>query len=511
MNGSQGVLTSADGNGAAASELEHFDVLVVGAGLSGIDAAYRLQTSSPDRSFQILEAREEIGGTWDLFRYPGIRSDSDMITLGFPFRPWRGEKSIADGVAIRTYIADTAREFGIDRRIRFGHRVTAVSWSSTVSLWTVDVTLRDGSASRLTCNFLYMCSGYYDYAGGYTPAFPGIERFGGSVVHPQAWPQGLEVAGRRVVVIGSGATAVTLVPALVALGADVVMLQRSPTYVVSRPARDPAARRIRRFLPSTLADGVIRWKNILLGIATYRLSKSRPDKVKALIVDGVRQQLAPGYDVAKHFTPSYNPWDQRVCLVPDGDLFAALRSGNAKVVTDRIASFMEDGIELESGDILPADIVVSATGLVIQLVGGATVSVDGQKTALSEHMLYKGMMFSGVPNFAIAFGYTNASWTLKCDLTARYVCRLLNRMRRRGERICTPTLPAKGVEPEKMLDFTSGYVERAAKVLPRQGAKSPWRVHQNYVSDLLALSFGRLEDGVMRFERGPTSSLGPRA
>jgi len=494
-----------------AAPIQHLDVLIVGAGLSGVDAAYRLQTECAGKSYQILEARDEIGGTWDLFRYPGIRSDSDMNTLGFPFRPWHGEKSIADGESIRQYISDTAREFGIDRQIRFGHRVTKAAWTSEDARWIVDVERADGSVVRFSCGLVFMCSGYYDYSGGYTPSYPGIADFRGLVVHPQRWPEGLEVAGRQVVVVGSGATAVTLVPALAAQGANVVMLQRSPTYVVSRPARDPVARRLRRFLPGFVADGAIRWKNILLGIVTYRLSKRRPEKVKGLILKGIRAQVGPDYDVARHFTPSYNPWDQRVCLVPDGDLFATLRSGRAKIITDRIATFTVDGLKLESGETLTADIVVSATGLVIQLMGGAVIEVDGRSINFAERMLYKGMMFSDVPNFAFAFGYTNASWTLKCDLTARYVCRLLNRMEKRGERICMPTLPAGGVEPEEMLDFSSGYVKRASAILPRQGAKSPWRVHQNYVSDLLALSFGRLDDGVMKFERGRAERNGAQS
>lgn len=478
---------------------EHLDMIIVGAGLSGVDAAYRLQSAFPARRYAILEARAAIGGTWDLFRYPGIRSDSDMHTLGFPFRPWRGEKSIADGDAIRDYIRDTAAEFGIDRHIRFGHRVTRASWSSADARWTVEGQDADGRPFRLTAGFLFMCSGYYDYAAGYMPDFPDLERFAGRVVHPQQWPEDLAVEGRRVVVIGSGATAMTLVPALVRQGAHVTMLQRSPTYVVSRAARDPIALWLHRRLPGGLADRLVRWKNILLGITTYRLARRSPDRVRRMILDGVRRQLGAAVDIDRHFSPSYNPWDQRVCLVPDGDLFTALREGKAEIVTDGIAGFAEDGIRLASGERLPADIVVSATGLVIQLMGGAEILVDGVRVQPSDRMLYKGMMFDDIPNFAFAFGYTNASWTLKCDLTARYVCRLLKHMDRRGYAVCVPRLDARAGARQPMLDFSSGYVRRANALLPGQGRRAPWRVHQNYILDFMALGIGSVDDGAMEF------------
>jgi cation diffusion facilitator CzcD-associated flavoprotein CzcO len=487
---------------ASASALEHFQVLIVGAGLSGVDMAYHLQRQRPGDRYAILEARARIGGTWDLFRYPGIRSDSDMLTLGFPFRPWRGEKSIADGGSIRDYIQETAEVFGIDRHVRFGHRVVQAAWDSSAALWTLDVLVgEETTARRLTCGFLVMCSGYYDYDRAFTPTFDGAEDFKGRIIQPQFWPDNLDYAGKQVVVVGSGATAMTLVPAMARDAAHVTMLQRSPTYVVSRPAKDAAAAWLQARLPASLAGALARWKNILLGIATYRFARNKPDKAKRLILGGVRRALGPDFDVATHFTPRYNPWDQRVCLVPDGDLFKTLRGGRASIVTDQIERFTSTGLRLKSGAEAPADIVVLATGLVIKLMGGAQITVDGQVQDLSKAMLYKGMMFSDVPNLALAFGYTNASWTLKCDLTARYVCRLLGHMQHRKMDICAPRVSDPSVQPEPMLDFSSGYVQRAAQVMPRQGSKAPWRVHQNYVSDMLALKFGRLRDGAMTFAR----------
>ncbi len=481
---------------------EHFDVLIVGAGLSGIDAAYRLKTLCPGKTFGILEARGVIGGTWDLFRFPGIRSDSAMHTLGFPFRPWRDERVIADGASIRGYIRDTAEHYGIDRDIRFGQRVVRASWSSPAARWTLDVSSEaDGAVAQMTCAFLYLCSGYYDYAGGYLPEFPGIERFGGRVVHPQQWPSDLDYTGKRVVVIGSGATAVTMVPALAETAAHVTMLQRSPSYIVSRPARDALAERLRRHLPRRLADGLARWADVLTGAATYTLARRLPAAARRAVLTGVRQQLGADYDVEKDFSPRYNPWDQRVCLAPDGDLFVAIRSGRVTVVTDEIGSFTETGVRLRSGREIPADIIVSATGLVMRLAGGMDVVVDGVCADLSQKLVYKGMMLSDVPNLALAFGYINASWTLKCDLTARTVCRLLNHMARRGYVSCTPRRRDPAIADEPLLNFTSGYVRRAEGVLPRQGTKTPWKVHQNYLLDMLTLRFGRIEDGVLEFAR----------
>lgn len=469
---------------------EHFDVVVVGAGISGIGAGYHLQANGPDRSYVILEGRERLGGTWDLFRYPGIRSDSDMYTLGFSFKPWTDAKAIADGPAILRYLDETAREYGVDRHIRYGHRVKRADWSSADALWTV-VADRDGAEIAFTCAFLFMATGYYNYARGHTPDFPGIEDFKGRIVHPQFWTDDVDYAGKRVVVIGSGATAVTLVPELAKQAAHVTMLQRSPTYIVARPSEDRIANWLRRRLPARAAYGITRWKNVLLQQYFFRAMRKRPHKAKKAIVDMVRQEL-PGHDVDTHFTPRYNPWDQRLCLVPDADLFAALREGKASVVTDTIDRFTENGIRLVSGKELEADLVITATGLEIQLLSGIPVTVDGKRFEPAKHMTYKGMMFSDVPNFAISFGYTNASWTLKSDLTAGYVTRLLNAMRKRGMRQVTPRVQAP-VEAAPFLDFTSGYVQRAAAHLPRQGTRKPWRLHQNYTRDVMALKFGGID------------------
>jgi cation diffusion facilitator CzcD-associated flavoprotein CzcO len=474
---------------------EHFDVVVVGAGISGIGAGYHLQTLSPDRSYVILEGRKALGGTWDLFRYPGIRSDSDMYTLGYSFRPWTEAKSIADGPAILNYVNETAREAGIDRHIRYGHHVKRAAWSTADARWTVEADGPDGPTS-FTCNFLFMCSGYYNYARGHTPDFPGAETFAGKIVHPQFWPEDLDYAGKRVVVIGSGATAVTLVPAMAEKAAHVTMLQRSPTYVVSRPAEDGFANWLRRKLPSKLAYGITRWRNVLFGMFFFNMARKRPEKVKQRILGMVRQELGPDYDIATHFTPRYNPWDQRLCLVPDGDLFNALRKGEASVVTDRIAAFTPEGIALESGETLPADIIVTATGLELQVLSDVAFSVDGAQVDLSKTFNYKGMMYSDVPNMASSFGYTNASWTLKADLTCAYVCRLLNTMRKRGLRQATPRIGDAVLVPEPFLDFSSGYVTRAMEKFPKQGSKKPWKLHQNYARDIVALRFGSVDDGM---------------
>ena len=478
--------------------VEHLDILVVGAGLSGIDAAYRLQTGSPGKSFAIFEARDAIGGTWDLFRYPGVRSDSDMTTLGFPFRPWREDRSIVEGGDIRRYIQTTAEAFGIDRRVRLRHRITAAAWSSSNARWTVDYTC-DGRPGQVSCGFLYLCSGYYDYAEGHAPTWPGAEHFSGRIAHPQFWPDDLDVTGKRVVVVGSGATAVTLVPALIRQGAAAVtMLQRSPSYIVSAPSRDALASALRRKLPVRLADAVIRWKNIMLGIAIYLLARRRPARMRRMIAKGQRRVLGPDFDMA-HLTPRYDPWDERLCLVPDADLFKAIRAGAAAIVTDQIDTFTPEGLRLVSGATLLADVVVTATGLKMQLMGGATLSVDGVAIDPSTRMLYKGAMLEDVPNFAFAVGYTNASWTLKCDLTARFVSRLINYMARRSFSSVVPKAANNARADEPMLNLKSGYIARSAKMLPRQGARAPWRVHQNYARDLFAFRTGRLADGVLRF------------
>jgi monooxygenase len=485
---------------------EYVDVLVVGAGLSGIAAGYHLQAECPEKSFAILESRGSIGGTWDLFRYPGVRSDSDMYTLGFRFRPWPDAKTIADGPAILDYVRETASEHGIDQRIRFNHRVVRAEWSSEDSLWTVEALRTDTEQTvSFTCRFLFMCSGYYRYDEGYTPEFEGRERFRGPIVHPQHWDEQLDYAGKRVVVIGSGATAVTLVPAMAERAAHVTMLQRSPSYIVSLPAEDPIARFLRRILPARLAYPVLRWKNVLMTSGSFALSRRRPKLAKALIRKGVERKLPPGYDIDTHFKPNYNPWDQRMCLVPDADLFQAISSGRAAVVTDRIASFVEDGIELESGDRLEADVIVTATGLNLLVLGGIEIVVDGEPVDVSKTMGYKGLMLSGVPNAAAALGYTNASWTLKCELTCEYVCRLINYMDARGYRQVIPVNRDPSVTPEPFIDFNSGYVLRSIDKFPKQGSKPPWRLYQNYPRDILALRHGEIDDEALEFSAGAPS------
>jgi cation diffusion facilitator CzcD-associated flavoprotein CzcO len=477
-----------------------FDVIVVGAGLSGIGFAYHLQRHCPRKSFVILEARGTIGGTWDLFRYPGVRSDSDMHTLGYRFRPWRGEKAIADGPSILDYLNDTAREYGIDGKIRLHHKVKRASWSSDDARWTLEVLGPDGRTLTYTCNFLQMCSGYYDYDAGYMPGWPGMELFKGEVVHPQKWPEDLRRAGKRVIVIGSGATAVTLVPALTDNAAHVTMLQRSPTYIVARPAKDAIADWFYAKLPERLAHTLARWKSILLQMYFYNLARRKPEDAKKRIIELAQAELGPGIDM-QHFRPRYNPWDQRLCLVPDGDLFKAIRAGKASVVTGEIETFSETGLKLRSGEELPADIIVTATGLVMKLLGGTELEVDGRTVNPGTTLTYKGMMFSDVPNLASTFGYTNASWTLKADLTAEYLCRILNRMERRGYAYCTPRNNDPSTIPDATLPLSSGYMQRARDILPKQGSKRPWRLHQNYAKDLLALRFGSVDDGTLVFTR----------
>lgn len=475
-------------------------MLIVGAGISGIGAGCYLQMNCSNKSYAILEGREDLGGTWDLFRYPGIRSDSDMYTLGYSFRPWTHPKAIADGPAILEYLRETAKTYGIDRHIRFKHSVKRAAWSTQDARWTVEA--ERGPARepvRFTCNFLFMCSGYYNYAEGYMPQFPGVERFAGRMVHPQKWPSDIDYRNKRVIVIGSGATAVTIVPEMAKSAAHVTMLQRSPTYVISRPAEDFIANRLRRVLPLELAYLLTRWKNVLLGMLFFQLSRRRPERIKKLILDAVRKQLGPDYDVGTHFTPRYDPWDQRLCLVPNGDLFEAIKGGRVDVVTDQIDTFTEQGIALSSGARLEADVIVTATGLNLQLLGGMQVSVDGRELDLAKTLNYKGMMFSDVPNFASSFGYTNASWTLKCGLTCEYVCRLLNYMDKNGYRQCTPRNADASVMEEPWIDFSSGYVQRALHKLPKQGSKLPWKLHQNYAFDIVMLRYGRVDDGVMEF------------
>jgi len=496
--------TVADATDTATTKTVNVDVLIIGAGLSGIGAAHHLRTELPGKSYTILESRDAIGGTWDLFRYPGVRSDSDMHTLGYRFRPWTQEKAIADGPSILQYVRETAAEAGIDQHIRFGHRALSAAWSSTEAQWTVLATRTrsDGGepeAVRFTCDFLLVCSGYYRYDEGYTPEFAGTEQFAGQIVHPQHWPEDLDYAGKRVVVIGSGATAVTLAPALSEQAAHVTMLQRSPTYIMSLPSEDSIANGLRKVLGARMSYPITRWKNVALATLIYQLSQRRPNLVKAMIKRDQRRQLPPDYDLETHFTPRYNPWDQRLCLVPDGDLFKSISDGRVSVVTDRIRAFSETGIDLESGAHLDADIVVTATGLNILLIGGMTLTVDGEPVSPPDTLAYKGMMLSGVPNFAFCVGYTNASWTLKADLVSEYVCRLLKTMDARGERMCVPVNADSSMDSRPLLDFAAGYVLRSVDQLPKSGPKAPWRLGMNYAQDVLTLRYGKIRDGVMRF------------
>jgi monooxygenase len=482
--------------------LEHVDVLIVGAGLSGIGAAYHLQANCPEKTYAILEARDCIGGTWDLFRYPGIRSDSDMYTLGYSFRPWTEAKAIADGPSILNYVRQTASDHGIERHIRFGHRAVRAEFSTADARWIVTAQRGDTQETvQLSAGFVFMCSGYYRYDEGYTPEFRGTERFAGRIVHPQRWTDDVEYAGKRVVVIGSGATAITLVPSMAERAEHVTMLQRSPSYVISLPGEDRIGNALRRALPPKIAYAITRWKNVLRTLLSYEVSRHRPSVMKAVLRKGLERQLPPGYDIDTHFKPRYDPWDQRLCLIPNGDLFKAIGSGRASVVTDRIDTFTETGLKLESGAELQADLIVTATGLNLLALGGIEIEVDGREVELSETMGYKGMMLSGVPNFAFAIGYTNASWTLKCDLTCEYVCRLLAHMDTGGYQLCMPQNRDPSVAKLPFIDFSSGYVQRSIEKFPKQGSKAPWRLHQNYPLDIVSLKFGSVEDGAMQFSR----------
>jgi cation diffusion facilitator CzcD-associated flavoprotein CzcO len=482
--------------------VEQFDVLIVGAGISGIAAGYYLQERCPSRRYAILEGRGDLGGTWGLFRYPGVRSDSDMFTLGYSFRPWEGARAIADGPAILNYLRETAQEFGIDRRIRFGQRVRSASWSSGQARWTVEAEVGEPREPvRYTCGFLFLCSGYYDYERGYLPAFAGREDFRGTLVHPQHWPAGLDYRGRRIVVIGSGATAVTLVPALAEAAVQVIMLQRSPSYILSIPAEDVLARVIRRCLPGWAAYGLIRWKNVLLSLYLYRLCRRKPERAKRLLRRGLAKELPPDVDLDTHFKPRYEPWDQRLCFVPDGDLFRAIRAGRASVVTDEVVRFTRDGILLGSGRELPADIIVTATGLNLLAWGGIRLEVDGTAVEAGQCLTYKGVMLSNVPNCAVCAGYANASWTLRAELSAEYVCRLLDHMERRGYARCVPRCDPDMARARPVVPLTSGYIRRGSDLLVKQGLKAPWVMHQNYLLDLFSLRWARLNDGVLEFAR----------
>lgn len=488
--------------------MEHVDVVVVGAGISGIGAAYHLQTMSPDRSFVVLEARQDIGGTWDLFRYPGVRSDSDMYTLGYQFKPWTNAKSIADGPAILEYLRETVREFGIDRHIRFGRRVTAASWSSERGVWNVFVADEHGASSQISCNFLFMCAGYYSYRSGYRAEIPGIEKFKGVVVHPQFWPSDLDYAGKRVVVIGSGATAMTIVPAMARDAAHVTMIQRSPTYVVARPDVDKIALFMRKVLPERLAYRLIRLKNTTVQQLFYGRMRKYPKEAKQRLIDMVRERVGGSVDVDRHFTPTYNPWDQRLCLLPNGDFLDALKEGTASIVTDTIAGFDDNAIRLNSSEVIEADIVVTATGLQLVVLGEAQFDIDGEPIDFARTFSYKGLGFSGVPNLVTSFGYINASWTLKSDLTCEYVCRLLNHMRDTGTQVCTPTLRPgeESMARRPWIDgFTPGYMLRDMHRFPNQGDREPWLNPQNFKKDVELYRHATVDDGVMQF----TKALAP--
>ncbi|MFC5849116.1 flavin-containing monooxygenase [Deinococcus petrolearius] len=496
---------------APAADTRPLDVLIIGAGLSGIGAARHLLAKNPGKRFELLEARHAIGGTWDLFRYPGIRSDSDVFTLGYSFKPWRGRKSIADGADIREYIQEAADEVGVTEHIRFGHRVKAAAWSSADALWTVTAEVQDAqghsrSVTR-TAKFLFLCSGYYSYDEGHRPDFPGAQAFGGQIVHPQFWPQNLDYTGKQVVVIGSGATAVTLVPALTDRAAHVTMLQRSPSYVAVRPLVDAAATRLQRVTPPPVAHAITRWKNVLTSIFFYQIARRKPELFRQRLLAAARDQIGERFD-ARDFTPSYKPWDQRVCAVPDGDLFTAIRGGRASVVTDTIETFTPRGIRLSSGRELPADLIVTATGLKLNVLGDIRFTLDGQALDIPRRLVYRGMMLSGVPNFAYAFGYTNSSWTLKAELTADYVCRLLNFMDRSRFRVVFPAADPT-VEERPLLDFTSGYVARSVAALPKQGSRRPWQVYQNYLLDKYTIQFAPLNDGTLKFSARQPSAQTP--
>ena len=479
---------------------EHFDVLIVGAGLSGVGAGVHLHENCPGKSYVVLEGRPSIGGTWDLFRYPGIRSDSDMHTLGFNFKPWKAAKSIADGPSILEYVKEAAAEYGVDKHIRYGLTVKAANWSTPNSTWTVEAE-QAGKTVKFTCNFLYMCSGYYSYRSGFTPDFKGVDSFGGQIVHPQAWPENLDYKGKSVIVIGSGATAMTLVPAMAADAGHVIMLQRSPTYVVSRPDKDAIANRLRKLLPEGLAYAITRWKNVTLQTIMYKRARSQPAKFKTMLVDAARKELGPDFDVDTHFTPRYNPWDQRLCLIPNADLFTALKAGKAEVVTDHIDTFTKAGIRLKSGKDLQADIIVTATGLNLEIMGGVAFSKDGAAIDFAKTWSYRGMMYSDVPNLASVFGYINASWTLRADILSAFVCRLLNLMDKKGVHQVTPRLRAGDASMEAkpwISGFSSGYMERGLHRFPKQGDREPWLNPQDYALEKKTFR-GEVEDGALVF------------
>lgn len=480
---------------------EHLDVVIVGAGISGISTAWHLQDRCPTKTYAILERRENIGGTWDLFKYPGIRSDSDMFTLGFRFKPWTSAKAIADGASIWNYINEAAAENGIDKHIRTGHRVTSVDWSDADNRWTINIE-HAGERTQITASFLSVCSGYYNYDEGYAPEFPGAADFAGQIIHPQHWPEGLDYAGKKIVVIGSGATAITLIPSLVNEGAGhVTMLQRSPTYIGSLPLVDPVAAQANKYLPKNVAHVVNRWKAIAMATGQYQLARKFPKMFKKALKDMATRRLPEGFDYEKHFSPRYNPWDERVCLAPNGDFFKTIKSGKADVVTDTIETFTPTGIKLASGEELQADIIITATGLNMQLFGGATATRNGEPIDLTKSMTYKGLMLSGVPNMAITFGYTNASWTLKADLVSEFICRVLNYMDANGFDRVEPQHPGDAIDEEPFMDFTPGYFRRAMDTLPKSGSEAPWKLKQNYFFDLRLIRHGKVDEESLHFTK----------
>lgn len=478
-----------------------YDVVIVGAGISGISAAYHLQSTCPTKTYAILESRASMGGTWDLFKYPGVRSDSDMYTLGFGFKPWCESKSIAHGATILGYVKEAAQEHRIDEQIHYDHRLEAASWSDEDATWTL--TVRHGTeAIELRCNFMMMCSGYYDYEHPHDPGLDGLNDFAGTLVHPQHWPAGLDYANKRIAVIGSGATAMTLVPALAEDAASVTLIQRSPTYVVSRPSEDNLARRLNRWLPTKWGYALTRFKNVQMQRYVYHKTRTAPEDIKRKLLAGVRHALGPDYDVERHFTPTYNPWDQRLCLIPDGDLFEAIRANKARMVTERIQRVIANGVALESGEVVEADILVTATGLKLLWFGGARIEVNGAPVEFSQTFTYKGMMYSGVPNLVHTFGYVIASWTLRADLTSAYACRVIDHMDRLGVRQVTPRL--RDADEEMAVrpwieDFLPGYIRRSLHEFPKQGGGAPWVNSQNFAYDK-KLAAGRLNDGALIFE-----------
>ena len=481
-------------------QIPTYDVVIVGAGLSGIGAAYHIQEKCPDRSFTVLEGRSSMGGTWDLFKYPGIRSDSDMFTLGFSFNPWKDPKAIADGPAILQYIKDTAKKFGIDKKIQYNHKVIEAAWSGEWERWTLTIAEHENvEHQKIHCNFLFMCSGYYDYENGHSPKFPNSKAFKGIIIHPQKWDTSLNYENKKVVVIGSGATAITLVPEMAKKAQKVTMLQRSPGYIMNLPSKDVVANFLGKTMPSKVAYKVSRWKNILLSTFLYNMSRKRPERIKRFIKSNIKKTLGDKYE-DKHFTPKYEPWDQRLCLVPDNDLFEALKSGKAEIVTDTIEKFTSDGIQLNSGKLLEADIIVTATGLKVQLLGGMKLVIGGEPFNIGQAHAYRGVMMSDAPNFAVAVGYTNASWTLKCDLNCHFVTKVLNYMKENNYATCTPRFDDTVFETEPLLDFDAGYIQRALDILPKQGSKEPWKVHQNYLRDLRSLKHAAIDDEYLEYE-----------